>query len=170
MNIRNLMTAAMVLACTFTANAQSASLNGRESAAASSRDLAAIMDLEQRDAAAAKVNDVDTLASLWTNDGVLLLPRSAPVIGITAIRQLLEQQKQQSAMIVTLSYVENWTERRIASDDAYEWGNVSFSAKLPNGKEVSQTGYAIRVLRRQTDGSWKIARAIITPGGSEELK
>lgn len=166
MKLRNLMILTTVFVTVIVAAAQEINLDHIDSATASSRDLAAIIDLEQRDAAAAKVNDVETLASLWTNDGVLLLPRSAPVVGITAIRQLLEQQKQQSAAIVTLAYVENWTERRIAGDDAYEWGNVSFSAKLPNGKEVSQTGYAIRVLRRQMDGSWKIARAIITPGPS----
>lgn len=34
-------------------------------------DLAAIESFDQRDAAAAKIDDVDTLTSLWTNDGVL---------------------------------------------------------------------------------------------------
>jgi ketosteroid isomerase-like protein len=84
--------------------------------------------------------------------------------GIAAIRQLLEQQKQQSAAIQTLSYLENWQERRVLGDDAYEWGNMSITAKLPDGKEMTQTVYAIRILRRQPDGSWKVARAIITPG------
>ncbi len=41
---------------------------------------------------------------------------------------------------------------------------MSVTAKLPDGKEASQTVLAIRVLRRQQDGSWKVARAIITPG------
>ena len=77
---------------------------------------------------------------------------------------MLDQQKQQSAVIVTLAYLENWKERRILGDEAYEWGEMSVTAKLPDGKEATQTVHAIRVLRRQQDGSWKVARAIITPG------
>src|SRR5690242_19196798 len=42
-------------------------------------DLAAIKDLDRRDAAAAKLDDVDTLVSLCTDDGVLLQPFSDPV-------------------------------------------------------------------------------------------
>lgn len=125
-------------------------------------DLAAIIALEHRDAEAAKINDVETLVSLWTDDGVLLQPRSEPVVGITAIRQLLEQEKQRSANVVTLRYDENWKERHITGAEAYEWGEMSVTLQLPNGKQVSQTVYAIRVLRRESS-KWKVARAIITP-------
>jgi len=58
------------------------------------RDVASIIALEKRDADAAKVNDVDALVSLWTDDGVLLQPGAEPVIGRAAIRQLLQQQKR----------------------------------------------------------------------------
>jgi ketosteroid isomerase-like protein len=129
-------------------------------------DLAAIIALERRDADAAKINDVDTLVSLWTEDGVLLQPRSEPVIGITAIRQLLEQEKQRSANITTVRYEENWKERHITGTDAYEWGEMSVTLRLPDGKQVSQTVYAIRVLRRE-DGQWKVARSVITPAGHQ---
>lgn len=165
MNIRKAICLATVFAACLTVSAQTAAPNNVvKSADPSARDLAAIIALEQRDAAAAKVNDVETLVSLWTEDGVLLQPRSEPVVGIMAIRQLLELEKQQSATIVTLAYLENWKERRILGDEAYEWGEMSVTAKLPDGKEASQTVHAIRVLRRQRDGSWKMARSIITPG------
>ncbi len=128
------------------------------------QDAAAIIALEQRDAAAAKVNDLETLVSLWTEDGVLLQPKSEPVVGTVAIRRLLEVQKQQTTGIVTLAYLEKWNERRILGKEAYEWGEMTVTARLPNGKEATQTVSAIRILCRQQDGSWKIARAIITPG------
>ena len=83
---------------------------------------------------------------------------------VSAIRQLLELQKHQSAAIETLAYLENWQERRVLGDEAYEWGEMSITAKLPDGKEATQTVYAIRILRHQQDGSWKFARASITPG------
>ena len=165
MNIRKAICLITVFAAPLTVGAQTATpSNAGKSADPSAREIAAIMVLEERDAAAAKVNDVETLVSLWTEDGVLLQPRSEPVVGIAAIRQLLEQQKQQSAVIVTLAYLESWKERRILGDEAYEWGEMSVTAKLPDGKEATQTVHAIRVLRRQQDGSWKVARAIITPG------
>jgi uncharacterized protein (TIGR02246 family) len=165
MNIRKSICLATVFAATFTFSAQTPAPNNVvKSADPSAQEIAAIIALEQRDAAAAKVNDVETLVSLWTEDGVLLQPRSEPVVGLAAIRQLLEQQKKQSAMIVTLAYLENWKERRILGDEAYEWGEISVTAKLPDTKQASQTVLAIRVLRRQQDGSWKVARAIITPG------
>lgn len=165
MKIQSLLSCAVVFAVTLAAVAQTATLkNPAKSADPSAPEIAAIIALEQRDAAAAKINDVETLVSLWTEDGVLLQPRSEPVTGIEAIRRLLVQQKEQGAAIVTTAYLENWHERRVLGNDAYEWGEMSMTAKLPDGKEATQTVYAVRVLRRQTDGSWKFARAIITPG------
>ena len=95
---------------------------------------------------------------------MLFQPRTEPVVGISAIRQLLDAQKQQAAMIQMLSYEENWKERRILGNEAYEWGEISMTARLPNGKEAAQTVLAMRVLRRRQDGSWKFARAAITQG------
>lgn len=57
------------------------------------KDLAAIIALEQRDIQASKADDVRMLVSLWTDDGVLLQPGSDPIVGIAAIRELLEQEK-----------------------------------------------------------------------------
>jgi len=128
------------------------------------RDLTAIMKLEQQDADAAKINDIDTLVSLWTEDSVLILPGAEPIAGIQAIRELLEREKQQSASIPIKTYSENWKERRIFGDEAYEWGEIEVTSLLPNGNQVLQTAYAVRVLQRNPDGSWKISRSIITPG------
>ena len=83
MQIRKFFSLAAVFATTLTAVAQTATLNNPvKSAAPSAKEIAAIIALEQRDVAAAKVNDVETLVSLWTEDGVLLEPRSEPVTGI----------------------------------------------------------------------------------------
>lgn len=127
-------------------------------------DLAAIERLEQKDVAASKVNDVDALTSLWTDDGVLLQPGSLPVVGKQQIHALLLQQRQQNAAVQVLSYDESWKERRLAGDSAFEWGIITATLRLPNGKEVTQTVYAGRYLVRAPDHSWHIARAVITPG------
>jgi hypothetical protein len=79
MQIRKFFSLAAVFATTLTAVAQTATLNNPvKSVAPSAKEIAAIIALEQRDVAAAKVNDVETLVSLWTEDGVLLEPRSEP--------------------------------------------------------------------------------------------
>jgi uncharacterized protein (TIGR02246 family) len=137
-------------------NATTASRNGPA-------DREAIRELDRRDMAASKTNDVDTLASLWTDDGVLLQPGTGPVIGKQAIRAMLDQQKQQAAQVQILAYDETWNEVRVAGDYAWEWGQITTTIKLPNGKEIDAAVNAVRILARQSDGSWKVARAIVTP-------
>lgn len=125
--------------------------------------LAAIEKLEQADAEAAKSNDVETLVSLWTDDGVLLQPMAAPVIGQGNIRALLEQQRRQTAAVQTVSYTENWKERIVSGNRAFEWGTISVTMRLPNGKEATQSVYAGRLLVRAKTGRWQFARVVITP-------
>lgn len=126
-------------------------------------DKARIRELEQKDIAASKMNDVDALVSLWTEDGVLLQPGIAPVVGKEAIRKLLLGQQPQSARVETISYEENWEDVRIGGAYAFEWGQIGSTSKLPDGKNVRQSVNAIRVLAKQPDGSWRVARVAITP-------
>jgi len=129
-----------------------------------SADLKAINDLTARDIEASKENDIDTLASLWTQDGVLIIPLSPPLVGKPAIRKMLEQQKVQAKDVETTAYDERWEELRIIGDYAYEWGNISVTMELPGGKQGSHTVGAMRILQKQKDGEWLVARAIVTPG------
>ena len=130
---------------------------------ADSIDRARIQELEQEDIAASKKNDVEALVALWTDDGVLLQPGASPVIGKEAIRKLLFQQQQQAARVETISYEENWNEVRITGVYAFEWGQIGATLKLPNGKDVQHSVNAIRILAKQPDGSWRVARVAITP-------
>jgi uncharacterized protein (TIGR02246 family) len=133
-------------------------------------DIKAINDLNQRDIAASKENDVDTLATLWTDDGVLIVPMTPPFVGKPAIRKLLDQQKEQAKDAETTAYDEQWEEVRIIGDYAYQWGSISVTVELPGGKQVSQTVGAMRILQRQKDGEWLVARAIVTPAPKAAAK
>lgn len=126
-------------------------------------DRTRIQELEQKDIAASKKNDVDALVALWTDDGVLLQPGIAPIVGKEAIRKLLLEQQKQSARVETISYEENWKEVRITGAYAFEWGQIGATLKLPDGKDVRQSVNAIRVLAKQPDGSWRVVRVAITP-------
>lgn len=125
-------------------------------------DKTLIQKLEQKDIAASKTNDVDALVALWTDDGVLLQPGIAPVVGKEAIRELLEQQ-QQAARVETVSYEENWKDVRISGAYAFEWGQIGASLKLEGGNVVRRSVNAIRVLAKQRDGSWRVAWVAVTP-------
>ncbi len=137
--------------------------NGNSGVRSEATDRVAIQEMEHRDIEASKINDVETLVSLWTEDGVLIQPGSNPLVGKAAIRAALEQQKLQMGPVQTVAYDENWNEVHIAGDYAWEWGQISATLRLPNGKEISQSINALRILARQADGSWKVARAIFSP-------
>ncbi len=128
-----------------------------------SSDLAAIQKLEQTDAAAAKINDVETLSSLWTDDGVLVQPMTAPLLGKSAIHDLLAKQKHMSTSITILAYDEDWKERKFSGSQAFEWGTITVKMRRPDGKEATQMAYLSRLLVKGSDGKWKFARVLVTP-------
>ncbi len=129
------------------------------------RDLQAINALSQKDIAACMKNDVDTLCSLWTDDGVLLMPGPSPLVGKKAICGMLQKQKARSNGSMTTDYTEEWEEVRILGNYAWQWGKMSQTQRVASGKLETMRVNAIRILRREPDGSWKVARAAVTPEG-----
>ena len=126
-------------------------------------DRKAIDALSQKDIAACMRQDVEALCSLWTDDGVLLMPGAPPLNGKNAICGMLKQQKAQSSGSIILGYTEDWDEVRTVGDYAWQWGKMSQTQKSASGKEETARFNAIRILRREADGTWRVARAAITP-------
>lgn len=124
-------------------------------------DQRAIANLNQRDIDASTALDPDALLALWADDGVLLPSQHAPVVGRAALRHYYEQLQNQNAGAETLAYNENWEEVRIVGDYAFQWGTITARVKPAYGApESTHSVHAMRILQRQPDGSWKIARAI----------
>jgi ketosteroid isomerase-like protein len=124
-------------------------------------DRAAIERLHQQDMAAAKNWDIETLASLWTDDIIVLSPDSPPTIGKEAARAQLMQMKEQSRDLLIDDYRLDFKEVIITGDWAHEWGYFSGTVRPRVGGDSTTTGgKMMRVLRRQPDGSWKVARAM----------
>ncbi len=124
-------------------------------------DQKAIAELQQRDIQASMALNIDELLSLWTDDGVLLPPDHAPILGRDALRQYYEEAKKQLGSNDILGYDENWEEVQISGDLGYQWGTITARIKPPVGSsETVATVHAIRVLKRQPDGSWLVSRAI----------
>ncbi|HXE91089.1 MAG TPA: DUF4440 domain-containing protein [Terriglobales bacterium] len=124
-------------------------------------DLAAIEELHQKDIAATKTYDVETLVSLWTDDIVALPPDGSPTIGKAVGRKQLEAGKAASAAYEVLTYEQKWEEVTLAGDYAFEWGTFT-SAVRPKagGDEIRQNYNVLRVLKRAADGSWKVHRTM----------
>jgi uncharacterized protein (TIGR02246 family) len=127
-------------------------------------DREKIEELHQTDTKASMANDVDTLLSLWTDDGVMIRPGGEPVIGKKALTQAMGSYREQLKNITITQYVIDFKEVTIIGDHAYEWGEFhhKYFTKDNPGKEFEQKGRLMRILRRQPDGQWKVARAIWT--------
>ncbi len=124
-------------------------------------ELAAILELHAKDIEASKARDFETLLSLWTEDGVLLEPGKQPTRGIDAIKAYMQEQKEASEAYVIKKYEHRWEEIKVIGDWAFEWGYFDAVAEMNvSGEVVEQKGKLFRVLKKQKDGSWKVARVI----------
>ncbi|HXG94866.1 MAG TPA: DUF4440 domain-containing protein [Blastocatellia bacterium] len=140
---------------------QTSNSSGSSAKGGSSADMEAINKLNERDMQASKSLDVDALVSLWTDDIVSLAPGAEPVIGKEANRASLLELKKAMGDVEIPEYKFDFKEIKIAGDWAYEWGTFTGTAQAKGGKEPErQSGKVMRILRREPDGSWKIARTI----------
>ncbi len=133
-------------------------------------DQKAIAELQQREIAAAIGLNVDELLSTWADDGVLLPPNHAPVVGRDALRAWYAEQAKKLANFDILGYEENWNEVQISGDLGYQWGTITGRAQAPTQGEKDVTLHALRVLKRQPDGSWLVERAIWNEAPAETEK
>jgi len=123
--------------------------------------LVGIKELHRRDIEASKARDFKILLSLWTEDGVLLEPGKEPVIGKEALKAYMYEQAKISQTYKIKKYEHKWEEIKVFDDWAFEWGFFDEEAEMIKGGEIiKQQGKLLRVLKRQKDGSWKVARVI----------
>jgi uncharacterized protein (TIGR02246 family) len=128
---------------------------------AASADLEAINALHQRDMEASKKWDVDTLVTLWADDIVTLTQGEPPMIGKDANRAAMLRLREDSSEVQITDYILSFNEVKIVGDWAFEWGTYSGTVKPLDGSEaIRTTGKVIRILKKDADGSWKIARAM----------
>ena len=124
-------------------------------------DLDAINALHQRDMEASKKWDIDTLVSIWTDDIVTLSEGGPPMIGKDANRAAMLRMRDESRDVKISDYILSFNEVKIVGDWAFEWGTYSGTVTpLDEGEAIRTTGKVIRVLKKEADGSWRIARAM----------
>jgi ketosteroid isomerase-like protein len=112
---------------------------------------------------AVMAGDTTTLMSLWTDDIVSLPPvgpiRSGREANAAALREGMQQMKGTEPVEYRLDF----REVQVVGSNAFEWGTYKAVAReRANAAPMTTTGKVMRVLRRESDGEWKVARTIFT--------
>jgi uncharacterized protein (TIGR02246 family) len=129
-----------------------------------------VKNLREAYIAAQNAGDAAALTALFTDDAVLM-PANAPAAsGNEAIQAHFQTLLDQ----VTSELVVSQEEVEVAGDWAFSRGThtVKLTPKA-GGETMEDTGKYLNILKRQPDGSWKIARHIWNsdkplPGRGEE--
>ena len=106
---------------------------------------------------AVKADDVEAEVNRFTEDGIYMWPDAPAIAGHEALRQWFEQRFQ----LVDVQ-LENRSEELVISGDwAFERGAYTALIRPKDGVQIDTVvGKYLNVLRRQPDGSWKVARRI----------
>jgi uncharacterized protein (TIGR02246 family) len=124
-----------------------------------SGDLAAIAKLHQADVEATLKQDPVYLDQLWSDDCVKLDVPGPPIVGIKAIKEMYAKFKADYPKFKVLKYTNDMTDVQIADGWAIEVGYSEATYKMTakdNPVSVPRA-QGMRVLKRQSDGSWKFA-------------
>ena len=126
-------------------------------AAETEADVEAINSLRDDFIALDNASDAAGLASLYTNDAVLMPPNEAAVTGSQAIESWFQTTFDQFTTEFTVAS----EELEVVGDWAFDWG-AYMTALTPKagGEPTEDRGKYIVILRKQVDGSWRIAHDI----------
>jgi ketosteroid isomerase-like protein len=125
-------------------------------------DLAAIEKLHQKDIEVTLPQDPKGLIDIFTEDAVRFAPGKPPVVGKQAIQADNEKGRAEYPGFKVLSYAPKYRNIQIEDSLAFEWFEAEAKFKLsPEAPPASWHGKGLRVMRRQSDGSWKFAVLIL---------
>ena len=129
------------------------------------QDLVGIERLHEQDKEATLSDSADQLAKLWDKDGVRFPAERLAEIGAAVIYADDKRWEASSGRERSLCYDLEVQDIQVAGDWAFEWGYGSYETS--KGDNVSiQYGKLMRVMKRQSDGSWRFARVMALPAPS----
>lgn len=124
-------------------------------------DFVAIEKFHQQDIAATLANDPTALAATWSDDAVRMEPGGPAEVGKDTIVSNDIQDKAAHPDAVILTYRPEIRDVQIAGEWAFEWGYFNSSYQESKNAPIKTFREKfLRVLERQPDGSWKLARVI----------
>ena len=115
--------------------------------------------------------DNAAVMSLWAEDGVSLLPQTAPLIGKAAIGKFLDEVTTKMPGYHMEKMEVDFQGIEVRGDWASEWA-FEHQVVQPPGDRPAFDGHGkmLLVLHRQADGNWRIEREMWNQGTKEELK
>jgi len=116
-----------------------------------------IEQLHQLDVEATLSDKADELAKLWDSEAVRIEPGRAAEVGKPEIYANDKRWESKADRPKTLCYKSEIKDVQIVGDWAFEWGYFSYK---DSSNPKPMRGKVLRVMKRQTDGSWKFARVI----------
>ncbi|HTP70429.1 MAG TPA: nuclear transport factor 2 family protein [Dongiaceae bacterium] len=121
-------------------------------------DLAAIEKLHKADVDATLTQDPSLLNNLWSEDAVKLDVPGAPVVGRQALSEMYAKFRTNYPDFRVEKYAPAISEVQIVDGWAIEVGTFAASFKMSSkDSPVNVNDKGVRVLKRQSDGSWKFA-------------
>ncbi|MEO7149904.1 MAG: nuclear transport factor 2 family protein [Rhodanobacteraceae bacterium] len=103
--------------------------------------------------------DMDNAATLalWEDDGVSLLPSTAPIVGKRAIAKFMDDVLRQLPGARMKSFEDRCFDIQISGDLASEWCQEHQVVTFANGKPpFDGRGKMLLVLHRGGDGQWRL--------------
>lgn len=120
-------------------------------------DLAAVNAVRDAWIAAYNSGNADAVADLYTEDASDNPANEPSAIGRAAIRERIATQFGMGSASATVTA----TATEVDGDLAYDAGNYTVSITPAGGGEaMTVDGRYVVILRRQSDGSWKLVRGI----------
>ena len=129
-------------------------------------DVAAINEIWKSYSSSLNDGDIDSWLSLWTEDGVQMPPDEPRVVGKDQLRQRNGGALDLFAVDIEITNEEVEVDGSLAFSRGHYVATFSPKDGAP---PIPVDGKFITILKRQTDGSWKIHRDIfnsnVAPGG-----
>ena len=126
-------------------------------------DFAGIEKLRQQDIDVTLPQDPKGLIDIFTDDAVRFNPGNPTAVGKQAIAAENEKFRAQYPGFKVLSYAPKFKDLQIEDGLAWEWSEADASFKM--SAEAPPTSFhftGLRVMKRQSDGSWKFVVLIPT--------
>lgn len=115
-------------------------------------DERAIRSVVETWLAASKAGDLPTVLSLMTDDVLFLTPGQAP-FGKEAFAAMSNGMKD-----VQVDGTSDLQEVQVFGDIAYLRNALRIVITMPDGKVMRRSGQTLTILRKETDGKWRLVR------------
>jgi uncharacterized protein (TIGR02246 family) len=126
-------------------------------------DISAIHALEQSGQKAWAAKDIEGIMAQYASDAEFLVEGAPVAKGVQEIRAGMTGLLMDPAL--ALQFASTVTEVAKSGDIAYQRGNYSITVTDEKTKKpIQATGSFVTVLKKQTDGSWKVVEDINVNG------